>query len=362
MPNEDGPSAADILAGDGQNNDQGNDPDDPSAAEVLGLTTTSTEKPDPKPEDKPTNTEEPKDAASDTPPGKDKPDPEAKKPDEEAPEEDEFKLPPLDDQVAKALDDNPALKERWELQIKGVENIVELAKAARAEAQEIVGSEKLQTMMAWGDLFQDPEQVVTAYQKLGTLLAKQHGIDPSSLGTAATADPSGAKTDPNTQVALTGPIEVDSTGWYEAGYGSEEDFRFFLVTKETAKREALAELKPMIDAMKEWQVERQQTKEKSAFEQKLDGILEPTIKAVEAQYSGWKPSREQVADAVRQLPQLEPAEAVARWCSKEIIAHMTKVAGDNAQRGPELLPKADPKGTQLAEPEDLTAADVLAGR
>jgi hypothetical protein len=279
-------------------------------------------------------------------------------PDEEAdtPEGEEADLQ-LDAELAK----NPALKERWDQRMKGVDKLVERNKA-QAEA---LGS--------WNQIaeaLEDPQRAFETYENIGRILADIHGKAPKTLtATAHAAQDKGAD-------------------WKTLGFEDEDEFmasRLEFDSKEGYQsfKKALHELQgPVIDALKAkiaklegdvegTKAEREAAKaerEKAENAQRYNAWINATAPKVVEQIAkedqGWKITTDMVDKAVRKFPHLikTPIEAVYAAYPKELKAHYAKANRKDAPKGPELNTQTSRNaGVALPDdPEDWTAAKVLA--
>ena len=357
---EDAIGAASVMAEQGITTSATPDSDDDDdtgldAASVLREKATSTTSEDD--DDDPDDTDPEKEpTTSEQTSRKDKSETHVHKAEEEDTGEEEFKRPEMDPELAAMLEEFPQLKARWDQHLTGFESLVQDTKAKRQEAREaleIVNHERFGKIMDFASRFDtsDPDTARQAYEDLGKVLSEHHKWE------GAPATPT-AKALPETLPKNLMEIEVDVSDWQERGFDNPEDFRYFQLVKEATRHELMAEMKPMLDELKAWKAERTTSKQKSEFAARLDKIAEPTIQELKATFAGWAVTRDMVGEAITNLPNLEPKDAVMKWHSAHLAKHMA--AAGSRPRGPEMLPTREVKGHELPDPEDMGAADVLA--
>lgn len=221
---------------------------------------------------------------------------------------------------------------------KGVQKIVQRAKAKEAELAEMIP--RVQQMSEWGDLLANKDTVASALADLVSKLSAYHQI-PLNL--------TGAQGAPNAQ--------VDDEDWESAGFDSPGEYRAYkraISEIETKYGPKLGEL----DAMKQ---ERQKASERKQFEDYLAEQAPRTIKLLAKADNGWTVTSEMVAEAVRNLPQFAktPAKAVQMYFSDERAKHYARLQSEGKKQKPDMVDGGRASGHQLPPVGQRTALDYM---
>lgn len=226
---------------------------------------------------------------------------------EEEEDGDEAERYALDERVLEGIPEEKAaaIRKRWREQARGIEK--------RFERESAV-------MRTYLSAFEDPEHAGPALRQLAGDVAKFHGKTADALlGTA----PKDADDD----------AEVDEDDWQT------------LVDRKIARRIAEVEerYRPLVE-------EREARARKESEESRLSQVLPLVQSYARTHWGGFKPSREQVAEAMENLPKLsgKPIKAVERWYAKEILTAQQR---REAKRAPDM---ARPAGRTEPEAVDLS--------
>ena len=252
-------------------------------------------------------------------------------PADEASQEEEFDVPALREDVLETLQEhNPEAIKSWENSWKGLEK---RERRLEKEQKEWEGfTAEYQT------LFTDPD---VAAQKIAGLiqnLSQYHGKNISQLMGVQPA---------TTQEAVS-----------ELEFVTDAERLAYEKATEAEKR--AMDLEARLSRFEKEQENARARAEQEAF---VDSVAAKVAKQAEKSYSGFKVTREMVAEALRSFPQLKdaPLEAVAARFAKELYAHAAKSSRElSAKRGPDMLPKVQGRGAAVKSAEDYTAADALA--
>lgn len=221
------------------------------------------------------------------------------------PELEALGFPALDPELAK---DEAVAKRYYETQ-RGVAKVLEQAKAGKEEVQQHL--ETLTPYVKYAQAFEDPNLKVAAFEALG----KELGI----TGIAAPA-----------QAVAT---EFGETDDYKSDLQS-----VYNKAKADAKAEALSEFEakygPDLTALRATREEQVKQKE---FEAKVEKESKSVIGFLARTENGWGVTKEMVAQAMREMPDVDPAVAVKRCFPDEYAAHkVAKATGAVTKKGPEM--------------------------
>jgi len=274
----------------------------------------------------PEETEEPEEQPETEP----EPDDEEEPADEDSQEE-EFDVPALREDVLETLQEhNPEAIKSWENSWKGLEKRERRLEKEQKEWEGFTAE--------YQSLFTDPD---VAAQKIAGLiqnLSQYHGKNISQLM--------------GVQPATTQEADLDVEFVTDGERLSYE--------KANAVEKRQMELEARIARFEKEQENARARAEQEAF---VDSVAPKVAKQAEKSYSGFKVTREMVAEALRSFPQLKdaPLEAVAARYAKELYAHAAKSSRElSAKRGPDMLPKVQGRGAAVKSAEEYSAKDALA--
>jgi DNA repair exonuclease SbcCD ATPase subunit len=256
--------------------------------------------------------------------------------DDDDDDEFEYKLPDLIPEI----EASPEALKRVKDYERGINKIVERAKAKEAELTELIP--RVQAMSEWGQAFESPETAIEAYRELGQRLSQVHGLD---LGAAE---------------ASTSKYEADDYGddWEAAGFDSPGEYRAYV----KAKAEMEAMIKPYQAELEKLKTERERAEQERQFRERVDKLAPKAIKALAVEDNGWKVTREMVAEAIQNLPQFadDPVKAVRMWHSDNRAKYMARKASEGSQRRTDMVKgKSAAQGHKMPDPGHVKAADIL---
>lgn len=251
-------------------------------------------------------------------------------PADEGSQEEEFDVPALREDVLETLQEhNPEAIKSWENSWKGLEKRERRLEKEQKEWEGFTSE--------YQSLFTDPD---VAAQKIAGLiqnLSQYHGKNISQLM--------------GVQPATT--QEADS----ELEFVTDAE-RFAYEKATSAERRAM-DLEARLSRFEKEQESARARAEQEAF---VDSVAPKVAKQAEKSYSGFKVTREMVAEALRSFPQLKdaPLEAVAARYAKELFAHAAKSSRElSAKRGPDMLPKVQGRGAAVKSAEEYSGLDAL---
>lgn len=213
------------------------------------------------------------------------------------------------------LAESPDLKRRWEIET------AKLREKASSLKQEALRHE---TLISWGRALDDPSTAWDAYRQLGEKLAEFHQLP-----------------QPNPQSG-----SKDTAGGGEVSDPWQQEL----------KRE-IAQLREMIEPIR---TEREQTARERAFEQKIDAVAPKVIERLSRADAGWQVTREMVAEAVRNLPNLaqRPSEAVRKWFSDDRARHYSRLASVR-HSVPDMTGRGFKPAGSIKDPAQMTGEEVI---
>lgn len=215
------------------------------------------------------------------------------------PELEALGFPALDPELAK---DEAVAKRYYETQ-RGVAKALGQVKAGKEEVQQQI--ETLTPYVRYAQAFQDDTLKVAAYEALG----KDLGI-------------------------TTGEAQLVQTE-----FGSEADYQGDLQkVYEKAKADALREFESRYgEDLKGLRASREAEAKQKEFESRVEKESKSVIGFLARTENGWGVTKEMVAQAMREMPDADPAVAVKRCFPDEYAAHkVAKATAAIPKKGPEM--------------------------
>jgi ribosomal protein L15 len=260
----------------------------------------------------------------------------------------------LDPELAK----NPDIAKRWADNQKGVKNIVNLAKAAQAEANK--AAEEFQELMpamervaSWEAALADPKLAPDALADLIPKLGEVTGLSLKDLcGKVLELLEKEGKED---------EIDEDEiqANYAKEGFDTPGEYRAYKRAKLEFQREQKASERARRDQANANSQADQKRDERERF---IRNTAPTIVSEVAKKYNNFKITPEQVAEAIDTFPQFakEPLRAVVKHLAEELATHQAAVA-----RKPEIpeVPEGDTSSgstTKLPPVRERTAKHYVA--
>lgn len=238
---------------------------------------------------------------------------------------DDYEFPVLDPELA----ENPILLKRAQEYENGVKKLVNRLK--EKENQFITQDENVNTLLGWNEILSNPETVAVGLQHLVKGLCEQNNLDIYDV--------------------LLGIVNDNQENSFDKGYDADIDS---LVEKKLKER--LRDYEEDLNYIKST---RTQKVEAEKLQNYVDSIYDNVNAKLKKQENGWTLSKEEVAAAVQQFPNIDPIKACKMYHSDSRLEFYQRLSRPN-KKAPTIAPANRAEGWTLPKnSSDIKAADII---